>query len=76
MNNVKSEYRVSLIRFGALTTLNFDELVDQAVRLENAELKQSNAAVKALTSGSGVPDETTTALQQKQAEIQNLQFQV
>ena len=76
MRFVKSEYKAKLMQFGALATLDFQELVDKSIQLENASATPSNTVNAAETEKELGEKKVDRELEETTAAVQALQLQV
>ena len=78
MRFIKNEFKERLMQFGALSTLDFQQLVDKSIQLENAAAKSSKE-VNATATGKyddDEPNELEKAIEKTTAMVSSLQMQV
>lgn len=79
MKYIRNEFKGKLMQFGALSTLDFQQLVDKSIQLENAATN-SNKEVNATASGKDDDDEPGgelgKAIEKTTAMVSSLQMQL
>ena len=78
MKYIRNEFKAKLMQFGALSTLDFQQLVDKSIQLENATTnsnKEVNAA-ETRKHDDDKPGELEKAIERNTAMVSSLQMQV